>query len=239
MSDQQERFMKTIGVLGGIGPQATMDFEARVHAISQRLITQRFNSGYPPMVVVYHRNPPVLIKEHGLPVLPIQPDPSLLASAELLGKISDFLVITANGPHLLEEQIAAAYGGELLSMIAVTLDALQAAGVKRVGLLAFGEPLVYQKPLDDLGIAHFTIPAALREPLDEAIGRYMEGTVSPASQEAARRAVAYLRENGAEWIVLGCTELPLILGDDLDQPDLVNPAELLAEAAVARAMEAA
>ena len=47
--------MKTIGVLGGLGPQATMDFEARVHAVSRRLIPGRGNGGYPPMVVYYHR----------------------------------------------------------------------------------------------------------------------------------------------------------------------------------------
>ena len=43
--------MKTIGVLGGLGPQATMDFEARVHRESQRRIPPRMNGGYPPMIV--------------------------------------------------------------------------------------------------------------------------------------------------------------------------------------------
>jgi aspartate/glutamate racemase len=41
--------MKTIGVLGGIGPQATMDFEQRLHQAPQRLIPRRGNSGYPPL----------------------------------------------------------------------------------------------------------------------------------------------------------------------------------------------
>ena len=45
--------MQTIGVLGGLGPQATMDFERRVHAVAQRLIAPHLNSGYPPMVVYY------------------------------------------------------------------------------------------------------------------------------------------------------------------------------------------
>ena len=39
--------MKTIGVLGGLGPQATMDFEERIHTVSQQLIAQHGNSGYP------------------------------------------------------------------------------------------------------------------------------------------------------------------------------------------------
>lgn len=231
--------MKTIGVLGGIGPQATMDFEAWVHKFSQQRLPQHFNSGYPPMVVVYHRSPPVLIEADGASSQPVTPDPQFLAAARMLGEISDFLVVTANGPHIFVERIAEAYGGEVLSMIAVTLDALQEQGAKRVGLLALGEPLVYHIPLDELGIDHFTIPEALRRPLDEAVLSYMEGKVSPDSRAAAHRAVDYLREQGADRIVLGCTELPLLLEGELDQPGLINPTTLLAEAAVARAMGAA
>ena len=50
--------MKTIGVLGGMGPQATMDFERRVHEVSQQLLPRSLNTGYPPMVVFYHCAPP-------------------------------------------------------------------------------------------------------------------------------------------------------------------------------------
>jgi hypothetical protein len=50
--------VKTIGVLGGFGPQTTMDFEARVHRVAQRLIPPHWNAGYPPMVVYYCRTLP-------------------------------------------------------------------------------------------------------------------------------------------------------------------------------------
>jgi aspartate racemase len=64
--------MQTIGVLGGLGPQATMDFEARVHQVAQRLIPPRGNSGYPPMVVYYHRRPPFVMSAGGTrPALPL------------------------------------------------------------------------------------------------------------------------------------------------------------------------
>src|SRR6185295_7699984 len=53
--------MKRIGVLGGISPQATMDFEARVHRLCQRLVPQQWNMAYPPMVVWYHRRLPVRV----------------------------------------------------------------------------------------------------------------------------------------------------------------------------------
>jgi aspartate racemase len=78
--------MKTIGVLGGIGPQATMDFEARVHVVAQQLVPQEANSGYPPMVVYYHRRAPVLVEPDGYsPVVPIQPDPTFLTPCSALG----------------------------------------------------------------------------------------------------------------------------------------------------------
>src|SRR4029079_2149755 len=47
--------MKTIGILGGIGPQATMNFEAQVHSATKKHLPPLYNSGYPPMVVFYHR----------------------------------------------------------------------------------------------------------------------------------------------------------------------------------------
>src|SRR3954468_23949818 len=85
--------MKTIGVLGGLGPQATMDFEARLHRAAQRVIPPHLNSGYPPMVVWYCRHPPVVGAEDGRPELPLRADPRLLDAARRLGQMADFLVI--------------------------------------------------------------------------------------------------------------------------------------------------
>ena len=53
--------MKMISLLGGIGSQATQDFEARVHVVSPRLLSVEGNRGYPPLVVVDQRQPLVLL----------------------------------------------------------------------------------------------------------------------------------------------------------------------------------
>lgn len=84
--------MKRIGVLGGISAQATMDFEARVHRVSQRLIPQHWNRGYPPMVVRYHRRPlgcteiPLLLEADG-------PQPDLVNPLALLAEAAVRLAI--------------------------------------------------------------------------------------------------------------------------------------------------
>jgi hypothetical protein len=93
--------MKTIGILGGIGPQATMDFEVRVHQAARKLIAPLYNSGYPPMVVYYHRYAPVLLHDDMTPVFPIQPDPGLLEGVLLKGNTDDADII--NPAQLLAE----------------------------------------------------------------------------------------------------------------------------------------
>ena len=228
--------MKTVGVLGGLGPQATMDFEARVHAVSQRLIPQRGNGGYPPMVVYYLRHAPVLLADDGSPVFPIQPDPRLFAAARRLGALADFLVITANSPHAFREAIEQAAGRPVLSMIDITLDKVRQRGLRRLGVLGLGEPTIYLAPLGRLGLACETVDEDLRGRLDLAILALMEGRAGPDARAVARQAVDALRARGVDGVILGCTEIPLLLGGEADAPDLINPAQLLAEATVRYAM---
>ena len=66
----------------------------------------------------------------------------------------------------------------------------------------------------------------------------MEGREGPAEAAAARAAVEAVRRRGVDGVVLGCTEIPLLLGDEAEASDLVNPVALLAEAAVRFAIEA-
>jgi aspartate racemase len=244
MSVEQAQFdvlnggtMKTIGVLGGLGPQATMDFEQRLHRVSQQLIPPQTNSGYPPMVVYYCRHAPVLLDEGGRPQMPIQPDPRLLAAARALGQLADFLVITSNGVHGLQAALEQAAGRPILSMIEVTLAEVARREWWRVGVLAYLSPQIYAQPLAERGLAWESIDAELQTPLDTAIRAVMEGRTDTQAVEQARRAVMALRARSVDGIILGCTEIPLLLEADLDAPDLLNPTALLAEAAVRHAIE--
>jgi aspartate racemase len=229
--------MKTIGVLGGLGPQATMDFETRVHSVSQRLIPPMANSGYPPMVVYYHRNAPFRHNEDGSSAEPLQLDPHLVGVLEKLGSLADFLVITANGPHILREAIQEASGLKVLSMVDLALQDVDKRGWRKVGVLGLGVPHVYLEPLGRTGIESVTIPADLRERLDRAIRALMEGRENEQDRRAALDAVEYLRSAGVEGTILGCTEIPLLLREHSQADDLINPGELLAEAAVRCAIE--
>lgn len=226
-----------MGVLGGISPQATIDFEARVHRVSQRLVPQSWNSGYPPMVVWYHRRLPIRVGDDGTPLIPRQVDPQLVEAAAWLGRAADFLVIPCNAAHIGLDEIREAAGRPVLSMIDVTLDDVVRRRCTRVGVLGFGgaSPL-YLDPLRGRGIHCETIEPAAQARLDAGIRALMEGADGKDETEAALDVVRRLRAHAADGILLGCTEIPLLLHDDGEADDLINPAALLAEAAVRYAM---
>lgn len=229
--------MKTIGVLGGIGPQATMEFEQHVHRAAQGLLPADAMTGYPPMVVVYCRFPPFLTDTSGAPAVPRRPDPRLLDAAAKLGALADFTVITSNATHLFQPDVEEASGLEVLSMVDLVLEEVDRRRWSRVGVVGFGDPVVYTQPLSELGLTVATVPDAVQEPLDRAIHRVMESRVGEADVRAAEEAIAELRTRGVEGIVLGCTEIAPLLGEHAKDPDLLDPLPLLAEAAVRRTLE--
>jgi aspartate racemase len=189
------------------------------------------------MVVHYYRRPPFILGEKGLPRMPIEPDPGLLEAARQLGAVADFLVIPSNGPHLLQAEIERAAGRKVLSIIAVTLDEVRRRGWKRVGVIGVGDPFIYTRRLDALSIAHEILEPERREPIDAAIFRVMEGREDDRDRRFVHDAVAWLRGRGVEGIILGCTELPLLLREHAEAADVLNPAQLLAEAAVQLALD--
>ncbi|MGH2584817.1 MAG: aspartate/glutamate racemase family protein [Dehalococcoidia bacterium] len=150
--------MKTMGVLGGVGPQATMDFEARVHAVSQRLLPPNGNRGYPPMVVYYHRGELAEMRDGGTAV---RADSGLLDAARRLGAWADFLVMPCNGAHRWLVTIEEAFGGPVLSIIDVTVEEVRRRQAKTVGLITYGEPVVYRQPLQPAGLRCESLPEDL------------------------------------------------------------------------------
>lgn len=189
------------------------------------------------MVVYYHRYPPMVLGRDQRPLMPLRPDPRLLAAAERLGAWADFLVIPANLPHLLGEPIEQASGRPLLNMIELTMVEVDRRKLRTVGVVGLGEPAVYLRPLHVHGRTAVILPEKERNSLDSAIVAVMEGRAGPEEQSIACAAAQSLRTKGVDGIILGCTEIPLLLGTDANAPDLINPIQLLAEAAVQRALD--
>jgi aspartate racemase len=231
--------MKRMGVLGGIGPQATMDFEMRVHALCQKRIPPSWNGGYPPMVVWYHRHLPIRFADDGRPVVPMQADPRLIEAAAFLGQWADFLVIPCNSAHTALQAIAGAADCPVLSMVDATIAAVVQRRWRTVGVLGFnGAPPLYLDPLCARGITCETIDPEMQPGLDAAIRAVMEGRNGAEDASVAAMAIAALREKGVDGTILGCTEIPLLIGEAASAAaSFVNPVAVLAEAAISYALD--
>ena len=228
--------MKTIGIIGGMGPQATVDLEMRIHKVAQQVLPQAQNGGYPPMIVEYYRHPPLLLSENHFPVFPLQIDPRLLAVVKKLGRMADFLLLPANGVHRFQNEIENASGRTLLSMIDATMDEVKKRKWKRVGVLGLMTLEIYTRRLTEMGITFEVVNAELQRQIDKTIFRVMEGRDDENDRAIVLKAITDLRNKKVDGIIPGCTEIPLLLGKEMDASDLVNPAQLLAEAAVKYAL---
>ena len=225
--------MKRMGVLGGMSAQATMDFEARVHRHAQRLMPQDWTHGYPPMVVWYHRGLPFRLDADGHPLEPRQIDPAVVEAAARLGALVDFLVLPWNSAHVGLAELRAAAGCPVLSMIDAAVDEVVRRKCVRVGLLgARGVPPPYVDALTRSKIAVERVDEVMQRGIDAGIQAVAEGRDGKEDTGAARAAVEELRARKVDAVILGCTEIPLLLHDEADAPDLVNPAAVLAEIAV-------
>lgn len=191
------------------------------------------------MVVSYFREPPMVLNpDRSVPAV-LKSNPAMVAAVAALGTLTDFIVIPSNTVHFFIEELEAAANRPILSMIDVTLDAVAALRPAKVGVLAVSVTLehkLFQNRLDQIGLPWESICMELSERLDNAIFGYMSGAAPDDAENPAIEAVALLRDAHCDPIILGCTEIPLLLEGRLEADDLINPAELLAEAALAQAL---
>jgi aspartate racemase len=230
--------MKTIGILGGLGPQATIDFEQRLHRAAQQLIPQPANTVYPPLVSWFFREPPVLLPADGSTPAELPPvNPRLLEAARALGGHVDFLVIPSNGVHLWQAEIEAVAGRPVVSMVDAVVAEVQRRGCRHVGLVDFRPAAwgVYPPRLEQHGLSWVELPNRYRDNLSSVMRAVNAGQNGDAEEVQLRLAVSLLRAHHTDGIILACTEFPLALSGVLE-PDLINPAELLAEATVRAAI---
>ncbi|MEO7447763.1 MAG: aspartate/glutamate racemase family protein [Humibacillus sp.] len=163
------------------------------------------------------------------------------AAAGLEAGGAELLVLCTNTMHKVAGQIEAATTIPLLHIGDVTGRAVSAAGVTRVGLLATAytmeQPFLRDR-LADHGLTVLVPDATDRELVHRVI--YDElclGIITPTSRQAFREVIGRLVAAGAEGVILGCTEIELLVHQS-DSPVPVFPTTRLhVEAAVAAARE--
>jgi aspartate racemase len=234
--------MKKIGIIGGMGQWATIDIVNRILKASVDYpVPQYGNRGYPRMDILMINKRPMNLNPDGTYPDELTPSPTLLEAAEHVGKDADFIILGSNTSHIFVKEItAAAVGKPILSLVDLAIQEAVKRQCKRVGIMAIGVTIkekLFQKPLAEQGIESVLLPEELGERLEkESIYPLQEGTGAKNLSKAALDALNYLRNKKVDATILGCTEIPVVLGEHADDKDIINPSQLVAEAAIKKAL---
>jgi len=232
--------MKTIGVVGGFGQWATLDILERIYRVAADRIPQYGNRGYPKTIIHVLNRAPMVLNQDGSYPINLEPSPEFIHAVKDVSGCSDFFIIPSNTPHLFLKEIERVAGKKILSIVDVTVEEVVRRGYKRIGLLAIGVTLdkrLYQDPLEAIGVQVISLPGELVEALEkEGIYPLQEGLPVHEIKPVAQQAIDYMRSQKVDGIILGCTEIPVLLKDAADNPDIINPSQLLAEATVKKSL---
>jgi aspartate racemase len=227
-----------VGVLGGMGPAATLDFLAKILAATPAAQDQ----DHIPVAVwsdprIPNRNLAILEPERHP-----SPAPDLQAGARRLeGLGADFIAIACNTAHHWHDDIQGAVAIPVLHIADIAVARLAATGHRpgtRVGLMCSDGTLgsgYYDRRLQAAGYPVLRPTTDMQRRMMEAIYAVKVDAMALAarlSRELAREFLAL----GAEVLLVACTELPLALGPDMHALPCLDATVCLAEACVARAL---
>lgn len=228
--------MKRIGILGGVSAESTAGYYL---AITREYIRRFGDTGYPE-ILIYS----VSFREYA----ELQHAGRWDELAKRMGEAfvvlaragADFGLIAANTLHIVFDQVQARSPIPLLSIVDATGQAVAAARLTTVGLL--GTRFTMEQPFFRHGLARFGIKALIPEPRERELvhrviyGELVRGIVEEGSRQRVLEIIAGLAQRGAQGVILGCTELPLLVRPQDTELPLFDTARIHALAALERAM---
>lgn len=224
----------TVGVLGGLGPEATVDFMGKVLAATGAATDQEH------LHLIVDCNPKVPNRNDAIAGKGPSPAPDLVAMARRLEAAgADLLVMACNAAHAYAADIRASVDIPFVSIIDETVAALQRdlPGLEAVAVLAAGGcrmARLYENALASHGIVPVSPDEGEQAQLMQAIYTIKAGRAASTRGELVSLSEALIRR-GAQAVIAGCTEVPLVLRqDDLSRP-MLDSTMALALATVAYA----
>jgi len=230
--------MKKIGIIGGLGPESTVDY--------YKEIISTFNTKYAelayPEIIIYSVNMNDLMK-----FVETKNWPEL--SEWLLEKIfslhragGEFAAIASNTPHIIFDEIKTKSPIPLLSIVEATCNKAQEMGLKNVGLMGTKltmEAEFYKKPFISKGIS-VVVPSREEQQLihhklfsEIELGIFKDST----REELLSIAKRMVDEEGIDSLILGCTELPLILTESKYHIPFLNTSAIHCESIITNCIE--
>jgi len=226
--------MKTLGIIGGLGPESTIDYYGKIIA----LYRQRTRDGSYPQFIINSIN-----LKKGLDFMDANNLPGMADYlVEEIGKLilagATFGLISANTPHIVFDQVASRSSIPLISIVEATCIAAKAKKLKRLAL--FGTRYTMQASFYPKVFSREGIELLLPDPEDQTyihdkyLNELVSGQFLPATRARLLAIVDRLKTGSdIDGIILAGTELPLILRDsEHNGIPLLDTTEIHCEAAV-------
>lgn len=226
---------KVVGVLGGMGPLATVDLYRKI--IEETPATRDQDH----LHVIIESNPAVPDRSTALLSGGEDPTPLLLSGAlRLAAAGADFIIVPCNTAHAFLPRIGPQLTIPLISMIDETAKAVatELPG-SVVGILATAGTIwtrLYQDAFERQGLSSIVPDDAGQARVTAAIAGVKAGQTGDAQTALVQATAAELEARGAQSLIVACTELPLILTQQHVTVPLFDPTRILARAAVSNAL---
>ena len=210
--------MKTVGIIGGIGPESTIEYYRLIIAAYRK---QKQDKSYPSIII----NSIDLEKARGL----IEADDLASLTEYLVDELqklaragADFGLLAANTAHIVFDEVHRRSPIPLISIIESTCAAATSLGLKRMGLLGTRFTMqgrFYPEVFSREGMT-LVLPSDDEQDYihDKYFGEWVEGIFLPETRARLLEIIDRLKEQEAiDGLILGGTELPLILREVSDR----------------------
>jgi aspartate racemase len=214
--------MKTVGIVGGLGPESTVDYYKSIVAL--------YRSRHDPL-----NYPHILIDSINLTEIKgyverLEYDRMIRMLGESLERLAragaDFAVLGANTAHIVFDEVNSRSPLPLISIVGCTCRKARERNLKRIGLLGTGFTMqsdFYPKGFDEEGILTFTPTPEEQAFIHEIIFAELQDGI--VKEETRQKLVAIIqrmiKDSAIDGVALACTELPLVLKDN--DPDTCVP----------------
>lgn len=213
-----------LGVLGGMGPAATLEYLARLQAYTP---AERDQDHIRVIADINPRTPDRNVPGTGAG--------NVLAemAGALQGAGAEVLAMPCNTAHAHADLIMRASGLPLIDMIGLGAEAASQTGAMRVGVLGTkGALKLYREYLAARAMSLVSLPPERQEAFMTTLYRIKAGDLGDDVAREMQGHAEALRQLGAEVLIAGCTEAPLVLDDEDVALELIDPGDLLARRSV-------
>jgi len=227
---------KKIGILGGMSPESTITYYEYI----TRTYTERFGDFSYPEIIIYSVSFQPFVDWPALGKWDLVTQ-ALIESARSLEKAgADFIIIATNTMHLVFDQVQEEISIPMLSLLDAVGQAITTQNLQKVGLLGTRFTMkgsFYQDALNKYGVTLIVPEEEEMQIVDNIIyTELVKGIIHPDSRSKYLDVILNLQAKGAQGVILGCTEIPLLINTQNTDLPLFDTTSIHAEAALKLAL---